>query len=146
MQRDLHLKEYQANSVGTADQKQLIIMLYEGVLRFVNAAESNMASFKTYDKANTNILRAQDIFTELMVSLNIEQGGEIAQNLLNLYAYCKSQLLEANLQKKAEFLKPVKKVVSELLEAWKQIEQQPVAKAASAAKPGDYKGGFKAEG
>ena len=78
MQRDLHLKEYQANSVGTADQKQLIIMLYEGVLRFVNAAESSMASFKTYDKANTNILRAQDIFTELMVSLNIEQGGEIA--------------------------------------------------------------------
>lgn len=146
MQRDLHLKEYQANSVGTADQKQLIIMLYEGVLRFVNTAESNMSSFKTYDKANANILRAQDIFTELMVSLNIEQGGEIAQNLLNLYAYCKSQLLEANLQKKAEFLKPVKKVVSELLEAWKQIEQQPVAKAAAASKPGEYKGGFKAEG
>lgn len=146
MQRDLHLKEYQANSVGTADQKQLIIMLYEGVLRFVNAAEAGMSSFKTYDKANTNILRAQDIFTELMVSLNIEQGGEIAQNLMNLYAYCKSQLLEANLQKKTEYLKPVKKVVSELLEAWKQIEQQPLAKAAAAAKPGDYKGGFKAEG
>lgn len=146
MQRDLHLKEYQANSVGTADQKQLIIMLYEGVLRFVNAAESNMASFKTYDKANMNILRAQDIFTELMVSLNIEQGGEIAQNLLNLYAYCKSQLLEANLQKKAEFLKPVKKVVSELLEAWKKIEQQPAAKPAAAPKAGEYKGGFKAEG
>ena len=146
MQRDLHLKEYQANSVGTADQKQLIIMLYEGVLRFVNAAESNMTSFKTYDKANTNILRAQDIFTELMVSLNIEQGGEIAQNLLNLYAYCKSQLLEANLQKKVEFLKSVKKVVSELLEAWKQIEQQPAAKATAPAKPGEYKGGFKAEG
>lgn len=146
MQRDLHLKEYQANSVGTADQKQLIIMLYEGVLRFVNAAESNMASFKTYDKTNMNILRAQDIFTELMVSLNIEQGGEIAQNLLNLYAYCKSQLLEANLQKKAEFLKPVKKVVSELLEAWKKIEQQPAAKPAAAPKAGEYKGGFKAEG
>lgn len=146
MQRDLHLKEYQANSVGTADQKQLIIMLYEGVLRFVNAAEANMASFKTYDKANTNILRAQDIFTELMVSLNIEQGGEIAQNLLNLYAYCKSQLLEANLQKKAEFLKPVKRVVSELLEAWKKIEQQPAAKPAAAPKAGEYKGGFKAEG
>lgn len=146
MQRDLHLKEYQANSVGTADQKQLIIMLYEGVLRFVNAAEAGMSSFKTYDKANTNILRAQDIFTELMVSLNIEQGGEIAQNLMNLYAYCKSQLLEANLQKKTEYLKPVKKVVSELLEAWKQIEQQPLAKAAATPKPGDYKGGFKAEG
>lgn len=146
MQRDLHLKEYQANSVGTADQKQLIIMLYEGILRFVSVAENSMSSFKTYDKANTNILRAQDIFTELMVSLNIEQGGEIAQNLLNLYAYCKTQLLEANLQKKTEFLKPVKKVVTELLEAWKQIEQQPIVKAPAATKTGEYKGGFKAEG
>ncbi|MFZ5629915.1 MAG: flagellar export chaperone FliS [Spirochaetota bacterium] len=146
MQGDLHLKEYQANSVGTADQKQLIIMLYEGVLRFVSAAESNMASFKTYDKANSNILRAQDIFTELMVSLNLEQGGEIAQNLFNLYAYCKTQLLEANVQKKVELLKPVKKITTELLEAWKQVEQTPTGPKPSAGKPVDYKGGFKAEG
>ncbi len=143
MHGDLHLKEYQANSIGTADQKQLIVMLYEGVLRFVNAAEANMASFKTYDKANRDILRAQDIFTELMVSLNLEQGGEIAQNLFNLYAYAKTQLLEANLQKKIEPLKPVKKIVTELLEAWKQME---VAATKAAPKPTDYKGGFKAEG
>ncbi|GAB4422147.1 MAG: flagellar export chaperone FliS [Turneriella sp.] len=146
MQGDLHLKEYQANSVGTADQKQLIVMLYEGVLRFLSAAESNMASFKTYDKANSNILRAQDIFTELMVSLNLEQGGEIAQNLFNLYAYCKTQLLEANVQKKAELLKPVKKITTELLEAWKQIEQAPARPTPAAGRPADYKGGFKAEG
>lgn len=145
MSRDLHLKEYQANSVGTADQKQLIIMLYEGALRFIKDAEGHMVSFKTFDKANAAILRAQDIFTELMVSLNIEQGGEIAQNLFNLYAYCKTQLLEANLEKKTDKLKPVKKVVTELLEAWKKIETG-AAKTAAAQKPGDYKGGFKAEG
>ncbi len=146
MQGDLHLKEYQANSVGTADQKQLIVMLYEGVLRFLSAAEANMASFRTYDKANNNILRAQDIFTELMVSLNLEQGGEIAQNLFNLYAYCKAQLLEANVQKKAELLKPVKKITAELLEAWKQIEQTPTTARPATGRPADYKGGFKAEG
>jgi flagellar protein FliS len=145
MQGDLHLKEYQANSVGTADQKQLIVMLYEGILRFISAAESNMASFRTYDKANNNILRAQDIFTELMVSLNLEQGGEIAQNLFNLYAYCKAQLLEANVQKKPELLKPVKKITAELLEAWKKLEVTPTTRP-TAGKPADYKGGFKAEG
>ena len=146
MPSDLHLREYQANSVGTADQKQLIVMLYEGVLRFTSAAETNMASFKTYDQANNNILRAQDIFTELMLSLNLEQGGEIAQNLFNLYAYCKAQLLEANVQKKAELLKPVKKITAELLEAWKQIEQAPTARNVASGKPANYKGGFKAEG
>lgn len=120
-------------------------MLYEGALRFIQLAETNMTSFKTYDKANANILRAQDILTELMVSLNIEQGGEIAQNLFNLYAYAKTQLLEANVQKKAELLKPVKKIITELLEAWKQIEMPSAAKAAT-AKPGENKGGFNAEG
>ncbi|MBV6494348.1 MAG: Flagellar secretion chaperone FliS [Turneriella sp.] len=144
MQRDLHLKEYQANSVGTADQKQLIIMLYEGAERFIKEAENQMASFKTYDKANAAILRAQDIFTELMVSLNLDEGGEIAQNLFNLYAYAKTQLLEANVEKKAEKLAPVKKILKDLLEAWKQIDQQAALK--TKAKPSDYKGGFKAEG
>ncbi|MBS0619429.1 MAG: flagellar export chaperone FliS [Spirochaetes bacterium] len=145
MQRDLHLKEYQANSVGTADQKQLIVMLYEGVLRFLRDAEAQMTSYKTYDKANNSVLRAQDIFTELMVSLNLEAGGEIAQNLFNLYAYCKTQLLEANVQKKVEMIKPVQKIVGELLEAWKQMEA-PTAPKAAPTKPTDYKGGFKAEG
>ncbi len=145
MHRDLHLKEYQANSVGTADQKQLIIMLYEGAMRFIQTAETQMASFKTYDKANSNILRAQDILTELMVSLNIEQGGEIAQNLFNLYAYAKTQLLEANVQKKPELLKPAKKIISELLEAWKQIEM-PSGPKTPVTKGTEHKGGFKAEG
>lgn len=145
MQRDLHLKEYQANSVGTADQKQLIIMLYEGAVRFIDEAERHMASFKTYDKANNSILRAQDILTELMVSLNLEAGGEIGQNLFNLYAFSKTQLLEANMQKSAELLKQPKKIISELLEAWRKIESTPISKV-SQQKPAEYKGGFKAEG
>jgi len=144
MQHDLHLKEYQANSVGTADQKQLIIMLYEGALRFIGEAERHMATFKTYDKANNSILRAQDILTELMVSLNLEQGGEIGQNLFNLYAYCKTQMLEANVEKKVELLRQPKKIITELLEAWKKIESA-VPKVAP-QKPAEYKGGFKAEG
>jgi flagellar protein FliS len=146
MHGDLHLREYQANSVGTADQKQLIVMLYEGVLRFLAAAEANMASFRTYDKANYNILRAQDILTELMVSLNFEQGGKIAQNLFNLYAFCKSKLLEANVQKKPELLQPVKKIITDLLEAWKQIDHPGTSPKSAAGRPADYKGGFKAEG
>lgn len=144
MQNELYLREYQTNAVGTADQKQLIIMLYEGILRFIAAAESYMGSYRTYDKVNNNILRAQDIFTELMLSLNFEQGGEIAKNLFNLYAYCKSQLLEANIRKKPEPLQIVKKIVSELLDAWKQLE---VPKTGSAGKKSEEpRGRFQAEG
>ena len=120
-------------------------MLYEGAERFIKEAEGFMVSFKTYDKANVAILRAQDIFTELMVSLNLEHGGEIAQNLFNLYAYAKAQLLDANVEKKVEKLFPVKKILKDLLEAWRQVDTQPTTKNPQ-TKPADYKGGFTAEG
>ncbi|MCS6985164.1 MAG: flagellar export chaperone FliS [Leptospiraceae bacterium] len=114
--------EYQANQVSTADPRQLIVMLYEGAIRFLEASAENMKSFRTYDKANNNMLRAQDIITELMVSLDMERGGEIAKNLLSLYIFMKKQLLEANMKKSPEMVHQVIKLLRELKSAWEQID------------------------
>lgn len=135
-------REYQTNSVATADQKQLIIMLYDGAIRFIETASGFMGSFKTYDKANQNILRAQDILTELMLSLNLDHGGEIGQNLFNLYAFCKKQLLDANVKKNADDLKPALKILKELKESWEKIDMGAVKET----RTGDYRGGFAAQG
>lgn len=135
-------REYQTNSVTTADQKQLIIMLYDGAIKFIENAGTQMSNFKTYDKANSNILRAQDILTELMLSLNMEKGGEIGQNLFNLYAYCKKQLLDANVKKNANDLKPALKILKDLKESWEKIDMTSV----KADRTGEYRGGFAAQG
>ena len=120
--RDNPYQEYQSNQIGTADPRELIVMLYDGAIRFLAKAETEVTNFRTYDKANYNILRSQDILSELMVSLDFERGGEIAQNLFNLYAWMKKELIQANVEKTDV---PIKKVISmlrDLKDSWEKLD------------------------
>lgn len=112
--------QYKQTQISTASQGHLIVMLYDGMIKFLNIAVENMNP-KTYDIVNTNILKTQDIISELMVSLNMEEGGQVANNLLSLYVYFKKRLLEANIQKDAEILKEILKMITELRSAWSEI-------------------------
>lgn len=112
--------QYKQTQITTANQGKLIVMLYDGAIKFLNIALDNMEP-KTYDVVNNNIIKAQDIITELLLSLNMEEGGEISQNLFNLYMYFKRQLLEANIRKDSEVIKHVIKLLKELRDAWDQI-------------------------
>jgi len=113
-----NLNQYKSNEISTMSQSKLIVMLYDGSIRFLKIAAENMTPRK-YELVHNNIMKAQDIVTELMVSLNLEEGGEIANNLLNIYAYIKKRLLEANMEKKAEILQEVITLLEELRDAWK---------------------------
>lgn len=112
--------QYKQTQITTANQGKLIVMLYDGAIKFLTIALDNMSP-KSYDVVNNNIIKAQDIITELLLSLNMDEGGEISQNLFNLYMYFKRQLLEANIKKDAELIKQVLKLLKELREAWDQI-------------------------
>ena len=112
--------EYKKTQIATANQGKLIVMLYDGAIKFLNIAVENMNP-QTYDIVNTNILKAQDIITELLLSLNMQEGGEISQNLFNLYMYFKRTLLEANIQKNAEIIKGTLKLLKDLRDAWDKI-------------------------
>ncbi len=112
--------QYKQTQISTANQGKLIVMLYDGAIKFLTIALDNMSP-KSYDVVNNNIIKAQDIITELLLSLNMDEGGEISQNLFNLYMYFKRQLLEANMKKDPEIIKQVLKLLKELREAWDQI-------------------------
>ncbi len=112
--------EYKKTQITTANQGKLIVMLYDGAIKFLNIAIDNMNP-KTYDVVNTNIIKAQDIITELLLSLNMKEGGEISQNLFNLYLYFKKALLEANIKKDPEKIRSVLKLIKELRDAWDKI-------------------------
>ncbi|MCB1172703.1 MAG: flagellar export chaperone FliS [Leptospiraceae bacterium] len=120
------IEAYKSTEIGTANQGKLIVMLYDGAIRFLGIAMDHMEP-RSYDTVNNNIVKAQDIITELMLSLNMEDGGEIAQNLFNIYAYLKKRLLEANMQKDSTILGEVVKLMSELREAWDEIAEKEVA-------------------
>ncbi len=112
--------QYKQTQITTANQGKLIVMLYDGAIKFLNIALDNMSP-RTYDVVNNNIIKAQDIITELLLSLNMDDGGEISQNLFNLYMYFKRQLLEANIKKDAEIVNHILKLLKELRDAWDQI-------------------------
>lgn len=141
-------EEYQVNQIETANAKQLVIMLYEGAIRFLEEASGNIENFKKYDFVNTKILKAQDIITELMVSLDMDKGGEIADNLLSLYVYMKKVLLEANIKKEKAPIDQVLKMLRDLKSAWDQMDTKVTSPkvAQSEANHEIRKGGFVARG
>ena len=78
------LRVYKQTRVKTASQGQLIVMLYDEGLKQLKAAESELKRDPPkLDSAHNAIVKAQDVITELMVSLDFDKGGDIAQNLFS---------------------------------------------------------------
>jgi flagellar secretion chaperone FliS len=113
---------YKTTSIKTAGSGKLIIMLYDEAIKQLEYAIKMLGEgSRKYDAVNSAILRAQDMVTELMVSLDFEQGGEIASTLFSLYTFFNRQMMEANIEKDGKKLEEVMKQLSELKSAWDQI-------------------------
>ncbi len=113
---------YRQTRVKTASQGQIIVMLYDEALRRIDQAHSALDDGpKSYDVVNSAVGKAQDIVTELMASLDFEQGGELAENLFSLYSFFNRQLREANLQKSKQPLEALRPLMADLREAWQRI-------------------------
>lgn len=116
-------EKYLETAVETASPARLIVMLYDGALRFVNEAIHAIQA-RNYEHQNYAFQRAQRILAELISSLDFEKGGEIAENLFRLYTYMYNQLVEANLQDSIERAQHVIQLLSELREAWDTVASQ----------------------
>ncbi len=122
MNRYNGVNAYKTTSIKTAGSGRLIIMLYDEAIRQLEYAIKLLGEEnRKYDAVNGAILRAQDMITELMVSLDFEKGGEIASGLFSLYSFFNRELMEANLEKAPEKLELVRKHLSELRGVWDQI-------------------------
>lgn len=109
-------ESYKSNDIETASQIRLIVMLYDGALRFINIGRGALES-KNFELANKNIIKAQNIVSELIVSLNFEAGG-LASDLYNLYIYIHRTLLEANIQKSKTLLEEASDLLINLKSGW----------------------------
>jgi flagellar secretion chaperone FliS len=128
------IDSYKETQIKTATPGKLVIMLYEGAVKFINQALELMAKKHTgYEKVSNYIIKAQDIVTELMVSLDFEKGGQIAKNLFGLYLYMNRRLIEANIQKDTGILNEIKKLLTELRAAWIQASQKAQNEGTQAA-------------
>ena len=114
---------YKKASVNTLDQTKLIIMLYDGAIKNASFAVEHMKSGQI-EKVHDCLIKTKNIVTELMATLNMDHGGDIAKNLQSLYSYMFSQLIEANMNKKTEPVVVVIDLLKELRAAWTQINSK----------------------
>ncbi|MGB4045989.1 MAG: flagellar export chaperone FliS [Halanaerobiales bacterium] len=112
-------QKYKTAQYSTASPEQLLLMLYDGAIKFARQARKDMEE-KNIEAANNKLKRAEDIISELMVSLNMEEGGEIARNLYNLYDYMNRRLIQANIRKDPALVDEVINLLSSLKESWEE--------------------------
>ncbi|CDF58025.1 flagellar export chaperone FliS [Thermobrachium celere] len=113
------LNIYQQNSVNTASKEKLLLMLYDGLVKFIRQAITSLEE-KDLQKAHTNLIKAQNIILEFMSTLNMEVGGEIAKSLMALYDYMYRRLVEANIKKDAKIAEEILGFAEELKETFEE--------------------------
>ncbi len=132
------LSAYRETRVRTASQGQLIVMLYDELVKQLDAALEILDSktdFKKYpnkiEPFNNAIIKAQEIITELMASLDFDQGGEIARNLFSLYNWFNRELLQANINRDFVRVRAVRELINQLRGAWQDIVSKTSAETLS---------------
>lgn len=128
--------QYRQVQVQTASQGTLILMLYDGIIKKLNAAKIALTN-KQIAASNKELQGAQDIITELMVTLNFDAGGDIAKNLYRLYEYFNYRLVQANIKKDAEMVQEVLDHAIDLRKTWQQVIRQAGANSSSVSKDSD---------
>jgi flagellar protein FliS len=115
-----HTAAYRQQSVLTATPGQLVVMLYDGCLRFLHQTSHAMRN-GLRGEANARLRRAEAIISELLTTLDLEQGGDIASRLQGIYVFSLRHLTEARREHDAEMVDEVAELLAELRDAWAQI-------------------------
>lgn len=110
------VNSYKQNAILTASPEELTLMLYEGAVKFMNIAKEKMKS-RDIEAIHTSLIRAQDIISELNVTLDMQY--EVSQTYRNLYEFIEEKLTEANIRKTTEPLDEAIRVTMSMRDLWK---------------------------
>ena len=116
---------YQATRISTATKEQLLLITYDIGIKACRTAENAMLG-KTnggtpdYDLANREVIRAQEVIRELMVTLNREKAGDVGDKLIQLYEYMYQLLVDANIKKEPDNIRTVCGMLEELKQTWEE--------------------------
>jgi len=117
-------KKYQQTQVTTASREKILLMLYEGAIRFTKQAKAAMDAGKVAEKG-TFISKATAILSELMATLDFKAGGQLAVDLENLYVFMIDKLIEGNINNDQKCLESVESLLMTLYQAWKDVVENP---------------------
>ncbi|KIL40655.1 flagellar biosynthesis protein FliS [Gordoniibacillus kamchatkensis] len=121
---------YLRTQVNTASPGELTLMLFNGAIKFMKQANESIQK-KNYEAKHENIIRATDIFDELLITLNYKY--DISKNLSALYIFIKDKLHEANMKLNLESLQVAIRLTTELRDTWAEAVKIVKSGAASTA-------------
>ena len=113
---------YRNNAVNATSKEQLLIMLLDGAVKFSKIAK---LSFKNNDikGIHENLIKTQDIFYELIASLDLEKAGDFGKNLVGIYFFIISQLTKCNVKKDEKILDETLPLIQEVRDMWNEAYQ-----------------------
>jgi flagellar protein FliS len=114
---------YTESAVLTASPEQLVVMLYDGAIRFCFQAAAALRSGER-ELARARLQRVEAIVDELNVSLDMEQG-ELPERLRSIYLFCKRSLVDAAIRQDPSPVDSVANLLGELREAWAGVVRTP---------------------
>jgi len=109
---------YQKNSIMCASKEQLLLILVENAVKYIKIGRQAMID-KKFEKSNESLQKVQNIFVELMVSLD-KNAGEWTEELYRIYQFINEKIAEANIKQSIELLEKVIPLVEEVNETWQE--------------------------
>jgi flagellar protein FliS len=111
---------YQETAITTQTKGRLIVMLYDGAINFLKMARQCIEQQDVAGR-NGNIRRARDIVFELNSTLDLDKGGQVAQNLRSLYNFIWRYLGDANVKNDTQMLQKIITMLDDLRQTWAKI-------------------------
>ncbi|MEW9093536.1 MAG: flagellar export chaperone FliS [Clostridiaceae bacterium] len=108
---------YKNNSVNFASREQLLLMLLDGAVKFSKIAK-NAIEEKNAKKAHENIIKTENIFYELIASLDVERAGSWGKSLVQIYEFIIQRLVDANIKKDVAIMDEVIPLIEEVRDTW----------------------------
>jgi len=132
MHSKLAHKQYTNVHVSTVDRGRLLLMLYDGCIKFLKHAKEGLEK-NDIPKFARLLSKAQAIISELMLTLDFEKGGDVAQDLDRLYDFMLFYLTEANLEKSPAKLQKVIDLIEVITRAYREVIEGQAVTAPEAA-------------
>jgi len=117
------VEHYKRTEIETATPAKLLLLLYDAAIQRLETGAEAMKTGQ-YERAHFDLLRVQDILTELMVSLDWNVKGAPVRELYSLYEYLYRGLVHANVKREVPPVEEARSIMSELREAWREAMRQ----------------------
>lgn len=116
---------YKTNSINYASKDQLLLMLVDGAVKYAKIGRKAIED-KDVKKSHENIVRTQDIFYELMATLDISKAPDWGQNLMNVYRFIIDKLIQANMKKDTNIMDEVIPIIENVRDTWNEAYKMSV--------------------